>query len=199
MMITLMAMALEGIIQRYLRLDTVTREKLAALSGKVILFDIDIYPRIELYMFPCAQGVRLQSAYEGLPDVMMTGSLASFAKRGLKKDDAVAFPRGIEVEGDMDLAQKINRILLDSHIDWEEILSVLTNDNIAHYMSDIVQHFKRFKSKVKKNLQENITEYLQEEARLLPSHVEVEDFFSDIYTLKNDVERLEAALRCHPE
>lgn len=190
-MMTLMAMALEGTVQRYLQLDTATREKLAALSGKIILFNIESWG-IKLYAFPCAQGLRLQSAYEGIPDVTLTGSFASFAKRGLNKDDAVTFPRGIEIEGDVELAQKINRILLDSCVDWEEILSILTNDNIAHYVSNTVQHLKHFKSKVTKNLQENITEYLQEEAQLLPSHQEVEDFFADIYTLKNDVERLEA-------
>jgi ubiquinone biosynthesis protein UbiJ len=188
-MMTLMNIALEVIIERYLKLDPATREKLVALSGKVIFFNIK---NLGIYVFPCARGVRLNSIYEGIVDVTLTGSLASFAKRGLYKDAAGTFPQGIEIEGDMELAQKFNRILLDSHIDWEEILSILTNDNIAHCMSDIIQYFKRFKISSQKNLQENITEYVQEEAKLLPSHGEVEDFFADIYILKNNVERLEA-------
>ncbi|MDF3054108.1 MAG: uncharacterized protein K0Q74_15 [Gammaproteobacteria bacterium] len=190
-MITLMTMALERVVQRYLQIDSETREKLIALSGKVILFNIEDWG-IKLYIFPCKQGVRLQSVYENAPDISIKGILSSFIKRGLSGSDAAIFPQDLEVEGDIELAQKINRIMLESHIDWEEILAVFTNDNVAHYVKNIFEKLDHVKGQIKRNIQENMTEYLQEETLLVPSRKEMEDFFSDIYSLRNDVERLEA-------
>jgi ubiquinone biosynthesis protein UbiJ len=41
------------------------------------------------------------------------------------------------------------------------------------------------------NLRQDLTEYLQEESKHLPPRQEVEDFFTDISELRDDVERLE--------
>ena len=51
-------------------------------------------------------------------------------------------------------------------------------------------HQKAFKSSV-----QDLSEYLTEEAKLLPSKQEVEDFYEDTRNLKIDIERLEARVK----
>ena len=44
-------------------------------------------------------------------------------------------------------------------------------------------------------MEQNITEYLQEESRALPSRYEVESFRSKVDTLRDDVDRLAARIQ----
>lgn len=46
-----------------------------------------------------------------------------------------------------------------------------------------------------RSLELNLAEYLQEESRVLPGPLELENFFADVDTLRDDVERLAARVQ----
>lgn len=185
---------LEQIIQSYLRLDQETLQKITTLTHKVIHIHIKDW-NIHCYIFPNPQGVRLQSHFEGTPDVSIVGTLAAFARMVLSKDPSLKLPAGLEIIGDTSLAQTFSHIALQSRIDWEEMLSMLTGDGIAHQLTKVAKNLKIFKQQIRKNIATNVTEYLQEEMQCAPSHDEMEDFLGNISTLKNDTDRLIAKFR----
>lgn len=49
-----------------------------------------------------------------------------------------------------------------------------------------------FKKKVDDSFHQNVTEYLQEELRVMPTKYELEDFFVEVDELSLSVERLQA-------
>ena len=111
----------------------------------------------------------------------------------ISRDAALA--RRLQMQGDIQLVQAIYSILSDLDIDWEEQLSQRTGDVIAHQIGNIARGLQRWRRHLGQKLRSDVTEYLQEESGQLPTRQEVEDFFTDIYLLQQDVDRLAAKFR----
>ena len=80
-------------------------------------------------------------------------------------------------------------------IDWEEQLSKLTGDVIAHQLGNGARRIGTLLKHGRRTLQQDIGEYLQEELRVLPSRIETENFSSDVTRLSIDADRLAARIR----
>jgi ubiquinone biosynthesis protein UbiJ len=98
------------------------------------------------------------------------------------------------VEGQTDLAQELGELLGGIEVDWEEQLSRLVGDPVAHQVGSGLRSAGRWGRHSAETLTQNLGEYLQEEARLLPSRNEVAAFLDDIDRLRDDVERLAARI-----
>jgi ubiquinone biosynthesis protein UbiJ len=77
---------------------------------------------------------------------------------------------------------------------WEEQLSHITGDIIARQIGNVARLSGKFISDSRNTLEQDVSEYLQEEARLLPTHTEVNDFLEDVDQLRSDVDRLNARI-----
>jgi ubiquinone biosynthesis protein UbiJ len=83
-------------------------------------------------------------------------------------------------------------LILDGlDIDWEEHLSHLTGDIVAHKMGNLVRGIFSWGKQTTKILSQDAAEYLQEESRELPNRREVDAFLKNIDILRSDVDRLE--------
>lgn len=189
-----MTATLEKTLNRYLRLDPHTMERMADLSGKVVLIELPDW-KLKFYLMPTESGVRLLNHYEGTVDTIIRGTpIALFRLSKTSGTDSKLFSE-ISITGDVELGQQFRELLHNIDIDWEEQISKFTGDVIGHQIGNMARRFKQWGKETRSSLQQNLTEYLQEEVQLLPPRQEVEDFFSDVKALQHDLARLEATLQ----
>jgi ubiquinone biosynthesis protein UbiJ len=191
---------LEKSLSRYLALDPETLKRLSHLSGKAIKIELTDW-QMDFYLLPHAKGVQIKTAATIKPNATIKGSSLELLRlRFANEKSALQLAKKLAITGDVQLAQVFQHILQQLEIDWEEPLSKLTGDILAHQIGAMARGLKGWGAQIKRNLGLNITEYLQEEKQLLPSHQAMEDFFDEISRLQQDTERLEAKLKnkSHP-
>ncbi len=191
-MLTPILTALTAAIRRYLQLDPHTTTRLRTLAGKVVKMEL-IGWNIHFYLLPDETGIRLLRDYTGEVDATVRGSPLSLLRMSFARDEKkVQLANSLEITGDVELAQTLSHIIQQCQVDWEEPLSHVTGDVVAHQLGNIVRRARRWFGEVTPNLSQNMTEYLQEEIQLVPPRQEVEDFFSGVHSLRDHVERLAA-------
>lgn len=183
--------AIEKILNHYLKLDPETKTRLAVLDKKVILLQLEPIA-LKIYWLFTPDSVFLVNAYEGPVDVTLKGSILDFLRFGVNMNDQhAAFTGNISTTGNLDTAQDFKELFANLEIDWEEQLSHVTGDVVAHQIGNVFRAIKNWAQQSRNTLQRDITEYIQEEARWLPPREELQHFFMDVDKLRDDVERLE--------
>jgi ubiquinone biosynthesis protein UbiJ len=191
---TAIAAVLEKAINQVLALDPETMERLKTLQGKVIAIELRII-NVTLYLIPEAEGLDVFGHFEGEPDTILRGTPLAMAKMGMTKEAGdVLFAGDVEISGDVELGQRFRGILDDLDIDWEEHLSHLTGDVVAHKIGNLMRGALKWGKQTTTTLGQDAAEYLQEESRDLTSRGEVEGFLKDVDTLRSDVDRMEARI-----
>lgn len=195
---TLSALALEGLEQALnglLALDPDARARLAAMHGRVIRVDLR-GTGLALDFVPAHDGrLRLPGQIEGEPDCVLSGSpLDLMRARDPETGQRQLFAGHVRIEGDTGLAQRFAETLGALDIDWEEQLSRVTGDLAAHEIGRAVRAAGGEFRRLRQSTGESLSEYLTEEARLLPHPLEVAGFLGDVDRLRDDVERLAARI-----
>lgn len=183
---------LEEAINHYLALDDEAISRLESLHGKVIAFEITGFGQ-RIHFIPAPGKIQLLARIEGEPDCVIKGSAIALAKLSTSDDKSEQlFGGDVEISGDTALAHRFGQILAKIDIDWEEHLSRVVGDIPAHQMGRAAKGFSDWAKSSRKELEWQISEYLQEELRATPRPEETSDFIADIDTLRDDVDRLEA-------
>ncbi len=189
-MMTFLTMAIEHFLQRYLRLDPQSQDRLRQLDGKIIKLELVDW-ELAFYLFPGPQGLALQNYYEGEVDTTIAAPPLTLLRAVASNPaETILLGKELRITGDVGLAQKLVQVFQQFEIEWEELLSQAVGDTLAHEMGKIFRMTRQKGQETIDNLTTQVTEYLQKEAQLFPSPEEVEDFFADIQTLQNDVERI---------
>jgi ubiquinone biosynthesis protein UbiJ len=189
-----LAAALESALELYLGQDPDAAGRAGALQGKVIALSIT-GTGLTLYFLPAADGVQVLSRYDGPVDTRLSGSPLGFARLALDRREDALFQGAVQIEGDTDTGQMFQELLSDVDWDWEEQLSHVTGDVLAHRAGELARHARQFFEARRETLFQDSGEYLQEEARLLPTRVEVAYFLADVDRLRDDTERLQARIQ----
>jgi ubiquinone biosynthesis accessory factor UbiJ len=185
---------LEQLLNQAIRLDPETPARLAPMHGQVIELQL-VGLGFSLYLIPEPNGIQLLSACEGEPDCTLRGTPLDLARmRGSKESADQLFKGRVEIAGDSALAHQFGEFLSGLDIDWEEQLSRLTGDVIAHEVGGLTRRLFGWGKQQSLTIQQNLQEYLQEELRLLPGKLEIEPFLSDVDRLRDDLARLEARI-----
>ena len=190
-----MIAGLESAINRYLQLDPDSGVRMAALSGCCIgveLRGLDM----TLFIFPGEQGIRIKRQFDGEPDTILRGTPLGMARLGLGgSTEKTLFSGDVTIDGDVETGQAFKSILDEIDIDWEEQLSKLTGDVIAHQLGNAARHARKIFRHSRNTLQKDIDEYLHEELRVLPARIETENFSADVTRINMDTERLAARIK----
>ncbi|MGQ9659392.1 MAG: ubiquinone biosynthesis accessory factor UbiJ [Thermochromatium sp.] len=185
---------IEQALNRYLALDPEGAAALDPLAGRVIAIEVKGFGT-RLTVIPGARGLQLFGAYDAEPDCLIQGSPLGLARLGMaERKEAVLASGEVEISGDTALAQEFSAALARLNVDWEEQLARVIGDPIAHQVGNQVRAAKHWMQRTSAAMTANLTEYLQEERRLLPTRYEVEAFLNQVDTLRDDVERLAARL-----
>lgn len=182
---------IEKTINRYLQLDPESDQRLLAMTGKTVAIELS-QSRKKIYLVVDGSYVQLFDRYDGMVDVILRGTPFDFLRLGVVENSGAAiFSSDIAVTGDPEVAQQFKRIFAELEIDWEEQLSRVTGDIMAYQIGKCVRSLSEWAKQTSNAMQQNLTEYIQEEARLLPSRFELEDFYADVDQARDAVERLE--------
>jgi ubiquinone biosynthesis protein UbiJ len=183
----------EKALNQYIQLDPASVAQFAGLADKVLLVEETRFQQSIYFVFNTT-GCCLLPNYSGHVDVIVRGPVLSLIKLAQSSQNVPKslFSSQVEIIGDTQLAQKIGTVFRHIEIDWEEYLSHVTGDVIAHQLGNFLRNFVNFNKNVAISWRKNLTEYIQEEQHYVPSRVEIEDFFKDVDQVREEVERLEA-------
>jgi ubiquinone biosynthesis protein UbiJ len=191
----LLTAGLEQAANLLIGLDPMARRELAPMHGKVIAIELRGLATT-LYFIPDQNGeLQIYSHYEGEPDCTMSGSPLDLLKSSDKEQGAAQLFGGqVTIEGDAGLAHRFGAILANLDLDWEEQLSKITGDLVAHQVGRTVRGGQDYLKEGVRTFEENLGEYLTEEARFTPHRFEMEEFLHSVDELRDDVERLAARI-----
>lgn len=171
-------------------MDPDLQEHLHNLTGTIAEFYCTDFPEHTIYV--CFESNYL-SIIHSTPDnidVKISGSLSQFINYAIYKDK-------ISVSGDIKVLQHLQHFIQNLNLDWEEELSKYTNDVIANKAVTIIKSIYRHSKQISNNLQEMLTEYLEEEIKLLPTKYEINSFMREVDELRLAVDRIEAKINAY--
>lgn len=187
---------LQAAVQNFLELDPELAEGIAELEGAVLEVHIQgLDKRFQLH--PSRTGVGVVPAdddarsWTAVPDVTISGPPFTLLHLlgSLESVDGV-LPPDVSISGELQLVQKLSKLARRANIDWEEPLSTLFGDSIAHELGRGIRGFFSWARVATDTLAWDVGEYLREERRLSPTQLEVDDFAGQVDETRDDVERL---------
>ncbi len=185
---------LEILLNQTIRLDPQVLERLAPLHGRVIKLELLGLGQC-VCLVPDQAGIQVYHDLEGEPDCILRGTPLDLARMRSSRESAdQLFSGAVEIEGNSAIAQQFGDFISGLDIDWEEQLSQLTGDWVAHKLGNVARDLSSWGRDTSSTFGKNLQEYLQEELRLLPSRCEIESFLDDVDLLRDDVERLSARI-----
>lgn len=184
-----------GVINRALnaylrRLDDPERS-LQGLAGRVMVIEISDLAWAFQIIFSIDR-LHVRARGELPADTRLVGTSVAFGTAAARGFDSL--PDGIEIHGSAGVAQNFTRLLSEADIDWEEALAQRIGDFPARHLGRLARSAVGWSRGVMQTLTANVGEYLQEEARYLPSRAEVDAFLNEVDRLRNDCDRLQARL-----
>ncbi|WP_058534115.1 ubiquinone biosynthesis accessory factor UbiJ [Legionella saoudiensis] len=185
--------ALQKAINTAISLDEQMPSKLQALNGKIL--EMIIAPLNVRFFIQFNQGaVELLDHYEGQADTIIHSSPLGLIRLSLLPASKARslFNDKIRMSGNMELGQHVKKLFDEMDIDWEGHLAHFTGDVVAHQLGSFVRKSLSFTKRIDESMRQNMSEYLQEELRILPSKNELEDFYKEVDELSLSTERLQA-------
>lgn len=188
------AAGLETAINRYVHLDPEAQDLFDALDGKVIRIELTDL-NLCYYLLPIEQRINVMGRCEHAPDTTLRGtSIAMVRMRASEDTGGPLFSGEVLISGDVKLGQQFQAAIDAIDIDWEEQLSRITGDAVAHKVGNLVRGAVKWGQQTIDTLGKDVAEYLHEESRVLPAQYEVEEFIAAVDKLRADVDRAQARL-----
>lgn len=182
----------ETLLNRYLALDPEGARGFEPIHGRVIGIEIRGLG-LRLTLVPGPDRLQVFGPYDATPDCLIRGApLALLRMVTAERRESEIGPGAVEIEGDTTIAHELAKALGGLDVDWEEQLSRLVGDPIAHPVGQFARGLTQWGRRTSDTLTSDLKEYLEEEARLLPTRYELEAFLAEVDTLRDDLERLEA-------
>lgn len=193
MLPTAVLAGLESAVNLVLAMDPETVDKLIPLEGRVLAVRL-LGTGITLYLIPRRGGLHISDRFDGIVDTTLEGAPFSLLRMKQVEGTSGLFGEGISIEGDVALGQKFRDILAGLDIDWEEHLSRISGDVVAHQAGNLFRDLLAYGDRLASNLREDTGDYLREELRTVVSREEVDAFTAEVDTLRDDAERLAARI-----
>jgi ubiquinone biosynthesis protein UbiJ len=182
---------LEQTVNRLLEMDPASRSGLASIAGKVIAIEfrnvglgVILLPRADVLDVAAAHAGPVHVTIRGAPRDMLSYVAGS----------APAAGSGMEIVGDIAVAERLQDILKGLDPDWEEALSGWVGDTAARKIGNLARAATEWARAAGRSTLKDADEYLRFEARVVPERAEVAGFAAAVDGLRDDVERLRARL-----
>ncbi len=186
--------ALEQAANAALALDPDSQARLRPLAGRVVAVTLSGIGAT-LYLTAGADRLRLMGHYDGDIDTHLRGTPFALLGLAFARAGEGLFRGEVTMEGDVELGQRVQALLKELDIDWEEHLSRLVGDIAAHQIGNLFRGLVQGGSRLADSLRADVREYLQEERGDLPARDEVAVFMDAVDLLRSDTDRLEARVK----
>jgi ubiquinone biosynthesis protein UbiJ len=189
--------AVETAINAWLKLDSETLPRFVELNGKIIRLHITGLD-FNLYFFPSTSGIQVLGNYPsekagGIVDATIHGSPMALIRLGTSNNAGETMLKSdVEIDGDMKVAETFSAILKEVDIDWEELLSKLVGDIVAHQAGQVARGASGWFKETVEAMKLNTGEYISEESKLSPADAEVQHYMEQVDNIRMDVDRLSA-------
>jgi len=187
--------AADALAARAARFDPAIGSELAAFQGKLVLVEMAGVD-LAFCLFPGAAGLGLGTAYEGEPHAVIRGAPLALAGLllGNEREDSL-FSGDVSISGDIGLVNRLQKVLRGMGIDWEEHIAQFTGDFAARKLTRVGRALRAWGRDAHARLEQDMSEYLHDEARAVPTGGAVEQFMAGVDRLRSDVDRLEQRIR----
>lgn len=185
---------LTALLNRQIQAKTPARELCAELEDRVFAIRVKD-TALAMYVIVGPGEIFLASEYSDDPEVVISGSLLSLARLAGPKGDETIRDGAVDLTGDEQLALQFQNMLRYGRPDLEEELSGVVGDVVAHTVGEFARSVGRWGKETRSTLRQNVSEYLQEESRTVPSRYETDVFRQQVESLRDDVARFEARLK----
>jgi ubiquinone biosynthesis protein UbiJ len=185
--------SVEALLNRTIADSTTASALCRKLTGRVLALHVT---GMELSVFCRSDGQKLvlSTTHDGTADATISGSPLALFGLVTKPPESQIRSGVVRIEGDAEAAQSFQNLLKAARPDLEEELSRLVGDVAAHQIGSFARSALAFGQKATRTFGQNLTEYLQEESRDLPTPIEVNEFSSGVDRIRDDVERAAARL-----
>jgi ubiquinone biosynthesis protein UbiJ len=177
-------------LNHVLRRETWARERLAPFAGEGIEVRAPLLPSLR---FRIEEGGGLSAAPAGATASLTVSIRSDAPAAALKGEDHLL--RSVEVTGNARLAEAVMGLVRHLRWDFEEDLSRVFGDVLAHRMAEGVRALGSWAPDAGARLAESFAAYATDEAKLLLGRPELREFAAEVGELRDAVERLEARLR----
>ncbi len=181
---------LQRVLNRAVALDPQFAPHLDALDGKLLQLHLAVVER-DIFIEIVSRELQLSAKGGRAPDLRLSGSPLALLRMACAEEPQLAV-QDVQVQGDVALAQQVQRILQRLDIDWEEQLAKLTGDTLAQRLGGLARHSVHWFTATRQQLRADVTDYLQEEARYLPTRAELDAWYVAVDELRDGSERLAA-------
>lgn len=177
-------------INYLLKAEPWARERLAPFAGETIEVRSSPFPSLAFIVEK--DGLLGSAATGGQPSLLVT----------LKPEAPAAYLRGeehflraIEVSGNARLADEVMVLVRNLRWDFEEDLSRVTGDVVAHRIADAARGLAAWQADAAKRFAEAFADYVTEENKLVAQRRDMEALARDTARLRDSIERLEQRIR----
>ena len=191
MLYATISLVLESAVNLALKADPEYRSLLQSLHGKSMSIKLSDFPFC-LTLIPLESRLTIHLNGDEKASVLIAGMSSDLIALGLSDHpQSVLGERHIDVNGNLHVLMAYQKLLHQLDLDWEGLLARYVGDMPARELCRPARATQKWAKAALSSARLDITEYLQEEARLFPPREAVQDFYEDIISLKNQIERLE--------
>jgi len=184
---------LEAALNRALALDPETREGLRALDGRTVALHVAAPP---LALQIGVSGDRLDVGPvldPATPDLSVRSTLGGLLSQlpFLRNDNAPPVGK-LRIEGDADLARRLQRLAERFDPDWQQPFTRVFGDILGVQVANAIAGALRHAKDAAGAFATNAAEYVTEESRDVVPRDELNAFHDDVDALRDDVDRMAA-------
>lgn len=184
--------AVEVALNRYLGLDARALEALRALHGRSLAFVFDP-PGWQLVFEIIGDRVRVAAEPEAAPGAVVRGAPSVYARLFQEQlGRGSALPRGLRVEGDPELLQRFQALLMQVGFDPAEILEPWLGDVAAQRVAEAATGLFAWGRRAVDSLGRQTADYLQHETGDIADRDSVEGFIDAVDALRDRAARAAA-------
>lgn len=189
---------LEAALNRALALDPDTRDGLRALDGRRVALHVAA-PKLALQVTVAGERLQVGPVEEGAEADLSVRStlggliaqLPALLGKGMRNDSAPPVGK-LRIEGDADLARRLQRLAERFDPDWQRPFAAVFGDVVGVQIANALRASLRHARDAGGALLANAAEYVTEESRDVVGRDELNAFHDDVDTLRDDVERMGA-------
>ena len=165
------------------------RQRLVPYAGQIVEFHLPPLPDLRIAIKP--DGLLEGAAAGAAPDLSINIKPSAVPLILLRHESML---RDIDITGSADLAQVVQQLFRELEWDFEEDLSRLFGDVLAHRMAGAGRDLFAWQREAGLRLAQNFSEYWTEEQPLIARRDDLTRFSGDVDRLRDDLERMEKRL-----
>lgn len=186
---------LARLVNQALGLDPLSRQRLQHLAGKRLRVECT-EPALDVLIAVEADGIRLSAPDDEPVTTHLRGDLSAFAGLLSAEDKAAALINAdVRLKGDSQPLIDLQHILAHLELDWEYHLAKIIGDMPAHLLGRVSRESIGWLRKTQPVFLRHLQEFIQHEAQLAPTPLEMDYFVNEVMALQERSERLQAKLQ----